>query len=152
MKNLFSSINLEGKGKALQLKESISIRMSQNFVFVNGDLSFNVEAYFDVVSFERGKLKRKYIEIEDLDLQYHNFKIGDIPIDSLRDFMKSLRESGLSTLSKSLEPNHKELEAICYKIVQNSKNIKKMYPDAILWNSLSVEEKDAIREEQKAMN
>jgi hypothetical protein len=72
--------------------------------------------------------------------------LGNLKIDSISKLRTTLENSGLKTLSDSLDFNTEEIKKAIFSIVPNSTIVKNVFGENfILWESLTDNEKKVIR-------
>jgi hypothetical protein len=84
--------------------------------------------------------------MEDCDWDTHTTMLGNLKIDSISKLKTTLENSGLKTLSDSLDFNTEEIKKAIFSIVPNSTIVKNVFGENfILWELLTDNEKKVIR-------
>ena len=130
---------VQGEIKLENITEGFSLELHGKFKMQRGEFKQEVSYYgrMYVTRFDEN-----LIGVEDWEIQEtKNVKLGELPIDDINDFKKTLSLGGLTTLSNSVGFNDKEENQALFNIIQNHKDFKKCYgKKAILWNLLSKDE------------
>ena len=130
---------VQGEIKVENITEGFSLELHGKFKMQRGEFQQEV-AYYGRMYVTRHD--DNLIGIDDWEIQeIRNVKLGELPIDNIHNFKKTLSDSGLTTLSNSIGFNNEEETQAIYNAIQNHKDFKKCYgKKAILWNTLSVDE------------
>lgn len=81
----------------------------------------------------------KIKSLMDWDIQdYYDTKLGELPVDDVRQLRETLNGSGLSTLAKALDFDNRQIGIQIAKGIQESEDFKSIYgEDAIMWEALT---------------
>jgi hypothetical protein len=130
---------VQGEIKVENITEGFSLELHGKFKMQRGEFQQECSYYgrMFVTRFDEN-----LIGVEDWEVQeITNVKLGELPIDEINDFKKTLTQSGLTTLANSIGFNDEEEKQALFNIIQNHKDFKKCYgKKAILWNLLSKDE------------
>jgi hypothetical protein len=141
MENLFNGLQeVNGEVKATSLKKGISCEFWGEFNLSRGSFSQKFNYY---ARLQRSALGGNYVVIEETETDASNkTSLGNIVIDDIESFKKTLINSGLQTLARSLNFTEEEkLKVVASEIIGN-KLFKAIYgKNAILIESLSEIEK-----------
>jgi hypothetical protein len=134
---------VQGEVKVETINEGFSLELHGKFIMQRGEFQQECSYYGRMYKTQYGE---KFIGVDDWEItDIRNIKIGELPIDDLNDFKKSLQQSGLRSLADSIGFSDEEERKAVYNAIQNHKDFKKAYgKKAILWNALSVDEQKLI--------
>jgi hypothetical protein len=130
---------VQGEIKVEPINEGFSLELHGKFIMKRGEFQQTCSWYGRM---NVSRFGENIIEVGDWEFQeVTNVKLGELPIDDVHNFKKSLSDSGLKTLSNSIGfSNNDETQAI-YTSIVNHKDFKKAFgKKAILWNALSKDE------------
>ena len=130
---------VQGDLKVENVSEGVGIELNGKFVMKRGEFQQTCSWYGRMYVTRFGEL---IIGVDDWELQdITNVKLGELPIDNVHDFKKTLQESGLRTLADSIGfSNDEETKAVFQAIVSHKDFKRNFSKKAILWNALSVDE------------
>lgn len=130
---------VQGEIKVENVTEGFSLELHGAFKMQRGEFQQECSYYGRMYVSRFGE---NIIGVDDSEIQeVKNVKLGELPIDSINPFKKSLSESGLTTLSNSIGFSDEEETQAVYNAILNHKDFKKCYgKKAILWNLLSKDE------------
>jgi hypothetical protein len=84
--------------------------------------------------------------MEEWDWDTHTTMLGNLKIDSISKLRTTLENSGLKTLSDSLDFSTEEIQKAIFSIVPNSNIVKNVFGENfILWESLTDNERKIIK-------
>jgi hypothetical protein len=130
---------VQGEIKVENVTEGFSLELHGAFKMQRGE--FQQEClYYGRMYVTR--FDNNIIGVEDWEInEIRNVKLGELPIDSINTFKKTLSDSGLTTLSNSIGFSDEEEKQALFNTIVNHKDFKKCYgKKAILWNALSKDE------------
>lgn len=139
MKNLFEQF-ANGGGKVTS--EGLSVDFRANLygttTITKGGLSFTMNFY---AFLDRGSIKNM-VTLDDFDeTDSCDYNFNGVPVDDIRQLKNTLKESGLSTVSESLDVTWKDQKFAVAKEIEKDKLFKKIYgKDAFLWDALTQDE------------
>ncbi len=130
---------VQGEIKVENVTEGFSLELHGAFKMQRGEFQQECSYYGRMYV---TRYNDNLIGIDDWEIQdVKNVKLGELPIDNIQDFKKTLSDSGLRTLADSIGFNNEEEKQAFFNTIQNHKEFKKAYgKKAILWNALSVDE------------
>lgn len=134
---------VQGDLKVENITEGFSLELHGKFIMKRGEFQQTCSWYGRMYESRFGN---NIIGVDDWELhEVTDVKLGELPIDNVYDFKKSLETSGLKTLANSVGfTNEDETKAI-YDAIVNHKDFKRNFgKKAILWNALSVDEQKLI--------
>jgi hypothetical protein len=145
MENLFNNLQEPtGDIKVITEKEWLSLNLGGTIVLQKGNFSQSF-TYWGTVS-EMDFTDNNYVTIEDYDWDTHTTMLGNLKIDSISKLKTTLENSGLNTLSNSLNFDTEEIKKAIFSIIPNSKIVKNVFgKNFILWESLTDNERRIIR-------
>jgi hypothetical protein len=131
---------VQGEIKVENVTEGFSLELHGKFKMQRGEFQQEVAYYGRMYVTRNGE---NIIGVDDWEIQeIRNVKLGELPIDDIRDFKKILDSGGLKTLANSIGFTDEEETQAVYNAIINHKDFKKCYgKKAILWNALSIDEK-----------
>jgi hypothetical protein len=134
---------VQGEIKVENVTEGFSLELHGKFKMQRGEFQQECSYYGRMYETRFGE---NFIGVDDWEItEIRNVKLGELPIDVLRDFKKTLQDSGLRTLADSIGFSDEEETKAVLNAIQNHKDFKKCYgKKAILWNTLSVDEQKLI--------
>lgn len=150
MKNLFEQFANSGKEIiAKDLKMGFRVEFSGSVTINKGSLSYRVDFYAYISKMSHDG----YVSLEDFDCnETYEYSFAGMPIDSLSKLKESLRNSGLKTVAESLETCWvDDSKALC-SAINNHPQFKEFFGDAVLWDSLSDDERTIINLEKAIEN
>jgi hypothetical protein len=130
---------VQGEVKVEPITEGFSLELHGKFIMKRGEFQQTCSWYGRMYVTRFGE---NIIGVDDWEFQeVTEVKLGELPIDNVHDFKKSLSDSGLKTLSNSIGfSNEDETQAI-YTAIVNHKDYKKAFgKKVIFWNALSKDE------------
>jgi predicted mannosyl-3-phosphoglycerate phosphatase (HAD superfamily) len=87
-----------------------------------------------------------YVDCDDFDWNEQLTKLGGLPIDSIHQLRQTLENSGLRTLSQSLEFGDSEKRQAIFSAVESSKGFKKQFgKNAKFWRVLTDAQQKLVR-------
>ncbi len=130
---------VQGEIKVENITEGFSLELHGKFKMKRGEFQQEVSYYGRMYV---SRFDDNIIGVDDWEVQeVRNVKLGELPIDNISTYKKSLDESGLNTLSNSLGFNDEEEKQAVFNAIINHKDFKKCYgKKATLWNLLSKDE------------
>jgi hypothetical protein len=130
---------VQGEIKVENVTEGFSLELHGAFKMQRGEFQQECSYYGRMYV---SRFDENIIGVEDWEIQEtKNVKLGELPIDNIYDFKKSLNDSGLKTLASSIGFNDEEEAKALFNTILNHKDFKKCYgKKATLWNLLSKEE------------
>lgn len=130
---------VQGEIKVENITEGFSLELHGAFKMQRGEFQQECSYYGRMYVY---RFDDNIIGIDDWEIQeVKNVKLGELPIDNINPFKKTLSESGLTTLSNSIGFSDEEESQALFNTIVNHKDFKKMYgKKATLWNLLSKDE------------
>ena len=140
MKDLFNGLQVvSGQTKIVSISETASVEVSGKFSMERGN--FKQEFSYWARTYEK---LNNFAKIDDYETEQHKCTLGELPIDSLDKLVKTLNDSGLTTLGSSLGFTSEEVTAAMHQHIQEHKIFKMVYgKKAELWDALTKEEQQA---------
>lgn len=134
---------VQGEVKVETINEGFSLEIHGKFIMKRGEFQQTCSWYGRMYETRFGD---NIIGVDDWEItETRNIKLGELPIDNITDFKKSLQESGLRTLADSIGFSNEEETKAVFNAIQNHKDFKKAYgKKVIFWNALSVDEQKLI--------
>jgi hypothetical protein len=151
MKNLFEQFansGTETTAKDLDIRLGC-VELSGSVTINKGSLSYKSDFYARVY-----KMKYDgYVTIDDCDFdQTYEYSFAGMPIDSLNKLKESLKNSGLGTIAESLDTCWADESKAMYSAINNHPQFKEFFGGAVLWDSLSDDERTIINLEKAIEN
>ena len=145
MENLFNNLQEPtGDIKVSTEKEWLTLNLGGTIVLQKGNFSQSFTYWGNVSKMNFNNTN--YITMEECDWDTHTTMLGNLKIDSISKLRTTLENSGLKTLSDSLDFSTEEIKKAIFSIVPNSTIVKNVFGENfILWESLTDNEKKVIR-------
>jgi hypothetical protein len=145
MENLFNNLQAPtGDIKVITEKEWLTLNLGGTIKLQKGNFSQSF-TYWGNVS-EMNFNNTNYITMEEWDWDTHTTMLGNLKIDSISKLRTTLENSGLKTLSDSLDFSTEEIQKAIFSIVPNSNIVKNVFGENfILWESLTDNERKIIK-------
>jgi hypothetical protein len=138
MENLLKNLlEVGAETKMTSLSDNVSIEISGQFKLEKG-------AFSQVFCFWAKMYKKydKFSAIDDYDFEDESAKLNDLPIDNLDKFKKSLEDSGLNTIAKTLNFSREDIEEAMHQHIKDSKYYQLFFGATTgIFNELSSEQK-----------
>lgn len=134
---------VQGDLKVENVTEGFSLELHGKFIMKRGEFQQTCSWYGRMYETRFGD---NIIGVDDWEItETRNIKLGELPIDEIDPFKKSLETSGLRTLANSVGFSNEEETKAIYQAIINHKDFKKAYgKKVIFWNALSVDEQKLI--------
>ena len=131
---------VQGEIKVESITEGFGLELHGKFKMQRGEFQQECSWYGRMYNTRHDE---NIVGVEEYEIQeIRNVKLGELPIDDIRDFKKTLDSGGLKTLSNSIGFTDEEETQAIYNAILNHKDFKKMYSKKVVfWNNLTVEEK-----------
>jgi hypothetical protein len=145
MENLFNNLQEPtGDIKVSIEKEWLSLNLRGTIKLQKGNFSQSFTYWGNVSKINYNS--SNYITISDYDWDTHITMLGNLKIDSISKLRTTLENSGLKTLSDSLDFSTEEIKKAIFSIVPNSTIVKNVFGENfILWESLTDNERKIIK-------
>jgi len=146
MKNLFESFkNSSSEVSSSDAALGVSVEFSGSLTITKGGLSQIILFY--ARTYQMGFTVGNYVSLDDWEVSDVEATVfNGLPIDNLFTLKQTLKDSGLSTLAESLTFTYDEQKGEIAKQISASELFKGAYgKDAIMWDTISEEEKSIIR-------
>jgi hypothetical protein len=131
---------VQGEIKVENVIDGFSLELHGKFKMQRGEFQQECSWYGRMYNTRHDE---NIVGVDEYEIQeIRNVKLGELPIDDIRDFKKTLDSGGLKTLSNSIGFTDEEETQAIYNAILNHKDFKKMYSKKVVfWNNLTVEEK-----------
>lgn len=145
MENLFNNLQEPtGDIKVSTEKEWLTLNLGGTIKLQKGNFSQSFTYWGNVSKMNYNNTN--YITMEECDWDTHTTMLGNLKIDSISKLRTTLENSGLKTLSDSLDFNTEEIKKAIFSIVPNSTIVKNVFGENfILWELLTDNETKVIR-------
>jgi hypothetical protein len=120
---------------------SFTMDVGGTLVVTKGILSLEVNYWARV--YESNSYS-KCLHTDNLDWDYDNYYINGVKIDSISKFNEGLNNMGLSSVSKLMEIEQKEIKTEVLKVLFIDENISKVFDGMVFFDSLSNEEQKQL--------
>lgn len=137
MENLLRQLaNGGGEITSEGLDAQFRFNLDGSIRIIKGGLSYTLNFYAYLT--EMGYIDN-CVTIEDLDVQEsYGYTCNGIPIDDIEKLKETLRNSGLSSISKSLEIEWRDERAAIAKEIEKNQLFRKIYgKNTIVWEALT---------------
>lgn len=139
MIELLKDVMLSDKLETKFISDVSNLDLTITFKVIMGEFSFTQKSWMRI--YKKENVIEKFIVLDDIDGETKDFMIGSIPIDSILNFKKTLRDAGLTQLANKFEVTDTEIDILLFKEIRNCQSVKKFFGEFEIWNCLSHDER-----------